>query len=149
MSFFNDQGEPHDQQVSQCHGHGGCSAMGRGGCGGRGRGNRGRRGRGQRSEQGSNFYQALGNNDDYHCNKPGKTEDNSNEQSLPSSHRVQSHIHYSPSEPFDTRNSERWLMLDSCSTFNLIINKSWLVDLHEVDTAMYIHSTGGLSFVEI
>ena len=39
MSFFNDQGELHDQQVSQDHGRSGCSAMGRGGRGGRGRSN--------------------------------------------------------------------------------------------------------------
>ena len=44
MSFFNDQGEPHDQHVSQDGGHGGHSAMGQRGCGGRGRGNGGRRG---------------------------------------------------------------------------------------------------------
>ena len=36
-------------------------------------------------------------------------------------------------------------MLDSCSTLNLISNKSWLSDLPEVDTAMHIHSTGGIS----
>ena len=36
-------------------------------------------------------------------------------------------------------------MLDSCSTLNLISNESWLSDLHEVDTAMHIHSTGGIS----
>ena len=36
-------------------------------------------------------------------------------------------------------------MLDSCSTLNLISNKSWLLDLHEVDTAMHIYSTGGVS----
>ena len=41
MSFFNDQGEPHDQLVSQDGGCCGHSAMGRGGHGGRGRGNGG------------------------------------------------------------------------------------------------------------
>ena len=41
MSFFNDQGEPHDQQVSQGCGHGGHSAVGQGGHGGHGHGNGG------------------------------------------------------------------------------------------------------------
>ena len=44
MSFFNDQGEPHDQPVPQdggCSGHG---AMGQGGHGGRGCDNRGGQG---------------------------------------------------------------------------------------------------------
>ena len=41
MIFFNDQGEPHEQQVSQGCGHGRHSAVGRGGHGGRGRGNGG------------------------------------------------------------------------------------------------------------
>ena len=145
MSFFNDQGEPHDQQVSQGRGHGAHSAVGQGGHGGRGCGNRGGRGQGQRSEQGSNFYQALGDNDDYHCNEPGQIEDNSNKQSVPCSHHVESHVHYSPSKSFDTETPERWLMLDSCSTLNLISNKSWLSDLHKVDTAMHIHSTRGVS----
>ena len=36
-------------------------------------------------------------------------------------------------------------MIDSCSTLNLISNKSWLSDIHEVDTTMHIHSTGGVS----
>ena len=36
-------------------------------------------------------------------------------------------------------------MLESCSTLNLISNESWLSDLHEVDTDMHIHSTGGVS----
>ena len=36
-------------------------------------------------------------------------------------------------------------MLGSCSTLNPISNKSWLSDLHEVDTAMHIHSTAGIS----
>ena len=49
ISFFNDQGEPHDQEVSQGRGHSGRSAVGRGGHGGRRRGNRGGRGQGQRS----------------------------------------------------------------------------------------------------
>ena len=111
MSFFNDQGEPHDQQVSQ---DGGCSwrsAMGQGGRGGLGRSNGGGRGRGQCSAQGSNFYQALGDNDDDHDGRPGQIEDNSNEQSAPCSHHVKSHIHYSPSKAFDTETPEHWLML--------------------------------------
>ena len=36
-------------------------------------------------------------------------------------------------------------MLDSCSTLNLISNKSWLLDLNKVDAALNIHSTGGVS----
>ena len=36
-------------------------------------------------------------------------------------------------------------MIDSYSTLNLISNKSWLSDIHEVDTTMHIHSTGGVS----
>ena len=36
-------------------------------------------------------------------------------------------------------------MLDSCSTLNLISNKLWLSDLHEVDIAMHIHSTRSVS----
>ena len=36
-------------------------------------------------------------------------------------------------------------MLNSCSTLNLISNKLWLSDIHKVDTAMHIHSTGGVS----
>ena len=119
--------------------------MGRGGRGGRGCGNGGGQGRGQRSEQGSNFYQALGNNDDYHCNEPRQIEETFNEQSVPCSHRIESNIHYSRSETFETETPECWLMLDSCSTLNLISNESWLSDLHEVDTAMHIHSTGGVS----
>ena len=145
MSFFNDQGEPHDQQVSQGHGHDGRSTMGRGCHGGRGPSYGGGRGRGQRSKKGSNYYQALGDNDDYHGNEPGQIEDNYNEQSVPCSHCVESHVHYSPSKPSNTKTPERWLMLDSCSTLNLISNKSWLFDLHEVDTAMHIHSTRGIS----
>ena len=145
MSFFNEQGEAHGQQVSQGRGHGGHSAMGRGGRGGRGHGNRGGRGQGQHSEQGSNFYQALCDNDDYHGDEPGQITDDSNEQSVPCSHHMESHIHYSPSKPFDTETPERWLMLNSCSTLNLISNKLWLSDLHEVDTAMHIHSTWGIS----
>ena len=78
-------------------------------------------------------------------NKPTQLEDNPNEQSVPCSHHVESHIHYSPSKPFDTKTPEPWLMLNSCSTLNLISNKSWLLDIHEVDTAMHIHSTGGVS----
>ena len=145
MSFFNDQGEPHDQQVSQSHGHSGHSAMGRGGHGGHGCGNGGGWGRGQHSEQGSNFYQALADNDDYHDNGPGQIEEISHKQSVPCSHHIESHIHNSPLKPFDTETPECWLMLDSCSTLNLISNKSWLLDLYEVDTAMHIHSTGGVS----
>ena len=144
MSFFNEQGEAHDQQVSQGRGHR-RSAMGQGGHGGRGCGNRSGWGRGQRSEQGSYFYQALGDNDDYHCDEPGQIEDNYNKQCVPCSHRVESHVHYSPSKPFDTETLEHWLMLDSCSNLNLISNKLWLLYLHKVDTAMHIHSTGGVS----
>ena len=72
MSFFNDQGEPHDQQVSQGRGHERRSTVGRGGCGGHGHSYGGGWGQGQHSEQGSNFYQALGDNDDYHGNEPGQ-----------------------------------------------------------------------------
>ena len=72
-------------------------------------------------------------------------EDNSNKQSAPYSHCVDSHIHYSPSKPFDAETPEHWLMIDSCSTLNLISNKSWLSDIHIVDTTMHIHSTGGIS----
>ena len=41
LSFFNDQGEPHEQHTSQCRGHGGHSGAGRGSHGGRGCGNGG------------------------------------------------------------------------------------------------------------
>ena len=41
LSYFNDQGEPHEQRISQGHGHGRCSGGGQGGCGGRGCGNGG------------------------------------------------------------------------------------------------------------
>ena len=97
MSFFHDQGEPHDQQVSQGRGHGGYGAVGHGGRGGRGRGNGGERGQGQRSEHGSNFYQALSNNNNYHCHEPGQIEDNSKEQSVSCSHCIESHVLYPPS----------------------------------------------------
>ena len=142
LSFFNDQGELHEQHISQGRGHGGRSGGGRGGCGGRGCGNGGGQRRGQRSKQGSNFYQVLDDDDDYQHNEPTHVEDNPNKQSVPSSYRVESHIHYSPSKPFNTETPEHWLMLDSCSTLNLINNKSWLSDIHEVDTAVRIHSTG-------
>ena len=46
LSFFNDQGEPHEQRVSQGRGHGGHNAGGRGGRGGHGHSNGGRWGRG-------------------------------------------------------------------------------------------------------
>ena len=59
LSFFNNQGEPHEQHVCQGRGHGRCSAGGQGGRGGHGHTSGGRGGRGQCSEQGSNFYQAL------------------------------------------------------------------------------------------
>ena len=36
-------------------------------------------------------------------------------------------------------------MIDSCSTLNLISNKSWLSNIHKVDTTMHIQSTGGVS----
>ena len=87
----------------------------------------------------------MGDNDDDHDSGPGQIKDNSNEHSVPCSHHVKSHVHYSCSKPFDTETPEQWLMLNSCSTLNLISNKSWLSDLHEVDTAMHIHSTGGVS----
>ena len=48
--------------------------MGQGGRGGRGRGNGGGWGQGQRGAQGSNFYQALGNNNDDHDSGPGQIE---------------------------------------------------------------------------
>ena len=41
FSFFNDQGELHEQQVSEGCGHGRCSAVGQGGHGGCGCGNGG------------------------------------------------------------------------------------------------------------
>ena len=58
LSFFNDQGELHEQRVSQGCGHGRHSAGargGRGGCGHHGCSNGGGRGRGQCSKQDSNF----------------------------------------------------------------------------------------------
>ena len=36
-------------------------------------------------------------------------------------------------------------MLDSCYTLNLSSNKSWLSDIHEVETVMHIHFNGGVS----
>ena len=144
LSFFNDQGELHEQRISQGRGHGGRSGGGRGGHGGCGQINRGGQGRGQCSKQGSNFYQALDDDDDYQPNESADVEDNPNEKSVPCSYRVESHIHYSPLKPFDTKPPQHWLMLDSCSTLNPISNKSWLSDIHKVESAMHIPSTGGL-----
>ena len=79
--------------MSQGPGHGGHSGGGRGGHRGRGHGNGGGRGQGQRSEQGSNFYQALDDDDDYQCNKSTEVEDNPNEQYVPCSYCVESHVH--------------------------------------------------------
>ena len=39
-------------------------------------------------------------------------------------------------------------MINSCSTLNLISNKSWSSDIHKVDTTMHIHSTGGISVTQ-
>ena len=100
---------------------------------------------GLRGEQGSNFYQAPDDDDDSQSSEPAKVECNSNEQVSPYSHCIKSHVHYSPSKPFDAETPERWLMIDSCSTLNLISNKSWLSNIHEVDTTMHIHSTRGIS----
>ena len=145
LSFFNDQGEQHEQCTSQGCGYSGCSGTGQGGRGGCGHSSRGGRGRGQHSKQGSNSYQALDDDDDYQHNKSTDVEDNSNKQSVPYLYCIESHIHYSPSKPFETETPECWLMIDSCSTLNLISNKSWLLDIHEVDTTMHIHSTRGVS----
>ena len=82
---------------------------------------------------------------DYQRNEPTHVEGNPNKQSVPCLYHVEYHVHYSPSKPFNTKTPECWLMLDSCSTLNLISNKSWLSDIHEVDTAMHIHSTRGVS----
>ena len=117
--------------------------MGRSGRGSRGCGSR--CGHGQRGEQGSNFYPAPDNDDDSQSNEPAKVEYDSNEQVTPCSRCIKSHIHYSPLKPFNAETPEHWLMIDSCSTLNLISNKSWLSDIHEVDTTMHIHSTGGVS----
>ena len=140
MSFFNEQ----DGQLSpQGRGYGGCRVAGRSRCGSRGHGSG--RGHGQRGEQGSNFYQAPDDDDNGQSNDPAKVEYNSNEQVTPYSQCVKSHVHYSPLKPFNAETPERWLMTDSCSTLNLISNKSWLSDIHKVDTTMHIHSTGGVS----
>ena len=82
LSFFNDQGEPHEQCTSQGHGHGGHSGGGRGCCGVSGHGNGGGRRRAQCSEQGSNFYQALDDDDDYQHNESTDVEDNPNDNVL-------------------------------------------------------------------
>ena len=137
MSFFNKQ----DGQCSpQGQGYGGHGVASRSGC--RSCGCGGGRGRGQRGEQGSNFYQAPVDDDDGHSNDIAEVEYNSNKQVTPYSWCVKSHVHYSPSKQLDAETPERWLMIDSCSTLNLISNKSWLSDIHEVDTTMHIHSTG-------
>ena len=140
MSFFNEQD---GQRSPQGWRYGGRGVVGRSRRGSRGRGSR--RGRGQRREQGSNFYQAPDDDDNGQSNEPAKVEYNSNEQVTPYSRCVKSHVHYSPSKPFDAKTPERWLMINSCSTLNLISNKSWLSNIHEVDTTMHIHSTGGVS----
>ena len=110
-------------------------------CGSRGRGSG--HGRGQQGEQGSNFYQALDDNDDYQHSEPAEVEYNSNEQVTPYSCCVESHVHYSPLKPFNAETPEHWLMINSCSTLNLICSRLWLSNIHEVDTTMHIHSTGG------
>ena len=140
MSFFNEQDGPCSPQG---RGYGGRRVAGQSGCGSRGRGSG--CGRGQRGEQGSNFYQAPDYDDNGQSNDLAKVEYNSNEQVTPYSRCIKSHVHYSPSKPFDAETPERWLMIDSCSTLNLISNKSWVSDIHEVDTTMHIHSTGGVS----
>ena len=140
MSFFNEQ----DGQCSpQGQGYGGHGVVGQSGCGSCGCGSG--CGHGQHGEQGSNFYQAPDDEDDGQSNEPAEVEYNSNEQVTPYSCCVKSHVHYSPSKPFDAETPEYCLMNDSCSTLNLISNKSWLSDIHEVDTTMHIHSTGGVS----
>ena len=143
MSFFNNQGEQDGQRTPQ-----GCAYSGRGGAGQSRCGNHGcgsRRGHGQHGEQGSNFYQALDDDDDYQCSEPAEAEYNSNEQVTPYSRCIKSHVHYSPSKPFDAETPERWLMIDSCSTLDLISNESWLSNIYEVNTTMHIHSTRGVS----
>ena len=140
MLFFNEQD---GQCTPQGQGYGRRGVGGRSGRGSRGHGNG--HGRGQRGEQGSNFYQSLDHDDNYQSSEPAEVEYNSNEQVTPYSHCIKSHVHYSPSKPFNAETPERWLMIDSCSTLNLISNKSWLSDIHEVDTTMHIHSTGGVS----
>ena len=102
-------------------------------------------GHGEHGEQGNNYYQALDNDDNYAHDESADVEDNSNEQSAPYSHCVDLYIHYSPSKPLEAETPERWLMIGSCSTLNLISNKSWLSDIHKVDTTMPIHSMGGIS----
>ena len=140
MSFLNEQD---DQCTPQGRGYGGRGVAGRSGRGSCRRGNR--HGHGQLGEQGSNFYQSLDHDDDYQSSEPAEAECNSNEQVTPYSRCIKSHVHYSPSKPFDAETTECWLMIDSCSTLNLISNKSWLSDIHKVDTTMHIHSNGGVS----
>ena len=140
MSFFNEQDGQHSPQG---RGYGGHGVAGRSRRGSRGRGSR--RGCGQHGEQGSNFYQAPDDDDDGQSNEPAEVEYNSNKQVTPYSPCIKSHVHYCPSKPFDAETPEHWLMIDSCYTLNLISNKSWLSDIHEVDTTMHIHSTGGVS----
>ena len=140
MSFFNEQD---GQRSPQGRGYGGRGVAGQSGRGSRGRGSG--RGRGQRGEQRRNFYQAPDDDDDSQSNEPAEVEYNSNEQATPYSRCIESHVHYSPSKPFDAETPECWLMIDSCSTLNLISNKSWLSNIHKVDTTMHIHCTGGVS----
>ena len=113
MSFFNEQDEqrtPQGQGVAGRSGHGSCGCGS--GCG-----------RGQRGEQGSNFYQVLDHDDNYQPSEPAEVEYNSNEQVTPYSCCIKSHVHYSPSKPFDAETPEHWLMINSCSTLSLIRNK--------------------------
>ena len=141
MSFFNNQDEQDGQCTPQGRGYSGRGGAGRGRCRSCGRGSG--HGRGQHGEQGSNFYQALDDDDDYQRSEPAEVEYNSNKQVTPYSCCVESHVHYSPSKPFNDETPECWLMIASCSTLNLISNKSWFSNIHEVGTTMHIHSTGG------
>ena len=102
MSFFNEQDK---YRTPQGRGYGGRRVAGRSGHGSRGRGSG--RGRGQHGEQGSIFYQALDHDDDYQSSEPAEVEYNSNKQVTPYSHCIKSHVHYSPSKPFNTKTPER------------------------------------------
>ena len=140
MSFFNEQD---GQRSPQGRGYGGRGVVGRSGRGSRGRGSGHECG--QHGEQGSNFCQAPDDDDNGQSNELAEVEYNSNEQVTPYSHCIKSHVHYSPSKPFDAETPECWLMINSCSTLDLISNKTWLSNIHEVDTTIHIHSTGGVS----
>ena len=102
MLFFNEQD---GQRSPQGRGYGGSGVVGRSRCGSRRCG--GGCGRGQRGEQGINFYQAPDDDDDGQSNDLAEVEYNSNEQVTPYSWCVKSHIHYSPSKPFDAETPER------------------------------------------